>query len=485
MLQNKDIKNLSELKLTFLSKQKKSEFFFEFVDVLKIGKFHSLFSKVKQKGISSLMLIRIMISLPFIEQGNIHSFSKSSWNLVNIGKDAFYRLKNNPFINWRRFLFNVARTSIQTLEGRNKEGAKEQNDSPTAFVFDDSPTEKRGYKIEGVSRIWNHVIQKSVLGYQLLVMGYFNRTTLLPVNFSLHREKGKNKKKLFGLKPSHYKKQYKKKRQNKSEGAIRKKELGISKIDSVINMIIYAVKNGITADYVLTDSWFTCWELVETTIECNMNFIGMFSKVKTLFGYNGKQLAYKEIRRLNKGKIKRNKRFNLYYIRTVVDWHGKTIVLYHTRKGKRGKWKTLLSTDLRLDFTKTVEVYQIRWSIEVFFKESKQMLNLGKSQSNDFDGQIADTTISLIQYNFLSIRNSVERYETIGGVFKNTKEDIKEIKIHQRLIALLIAILEAIDTIFEEVDIDDIFVRVINDDEVFNKISTLISIFNSDLKNAA
>lgn len=121
----------------------------------------------------------------------------------------------------------------------------------------------------------------------------------------------------------------------------------------------------------------------------------------------------------------------------------------------------------------------------MFFKESKQMLNLGKSQSNDFDGQIADTTIRLIQYNFLSIRNSVERYETIGGVFKNTKEDIKEIKIHQRLIALLIAILEAIDTIFEEVDIDDIFVRVINDDEVFNKISILISIFNSDLKNAA
>lgn len=86
--------------------------------------------------------------------------------------------------------------------------AKEQNDSPTAFVFDDSPLGKRCYKIEGVSRIWNHVIQKSVLGYQLLVMGYFNRTTLLPVNFSLHREKGKNKKKLFGLKPSHYKKQY-------------------------------------------------------------------------------------------------------------------------------------------------------------------------------------------------------------------------------------------------------------------------------------
>lgn len=110
--------------MTFLSKQKKSEFFFEFVDVLKIGKFHSLFSKVKQKGISSLMLIRIMISLPFIEQDNIHRFSKSSWNLVNIGKDTFYRLKNNPFINWRRFLFNVARAPFKPLKAAIKRWPK-------------------------------------------------------------------------------------------------------------------------------------------------------------------------------------------------------------------------------------------------------------------------------------------------------------------------------------------------------------------------
>ena len=95
----------------------------------------------------------------------------------------------------------------------------------------------------------------------------------------------------------------------------------------------------------------------------------------------------------------------MYYIRAVVLWNGRPVVLYFTRKGKRGNWKTLLNTELSSNFSKTVEVYQIRWSIEVFFKESKQLLGLGKNQSTDFDTQIADATIVMIQHIFLSIKN--------------------------------------------------------------------------------
>ena len=57
----------------------------------------------------------------------------------------------------------------------------------------------------------NHVIQKHVLGYVLLVMGYYNGSVFIPLNFSFHREKVKKKKNRYGLKPKHYKKQYQKK----------------------------------------------------------------------------------------------------------------------------------------------------------------------------------------------------------------------------------------------------------------------------------
>ena len=80
MLQSKDIKNLSELTLSFCSKHKKSKFFTDFVSVLKLGKLHASFSSVKQKRVYSLLLIEILLSFPFLDQNNVHRFVNSNWN---------------------------------------------------------------------------------------------------------------------------------------------------------------------------------------------------------------------------------------------------------------------------------------------------------------------------------------------------------------------------------------------------------------------
>ena len=485
MLQDKDIKNISELKKTFVLAHKKPEFFTKSVDVLKIGKYHSIFSQVKQKGIPSLLLIKILISFPFIDQKSVYGFTLSYWNrFVGFGKDAYYRLKNNYGVNWRGFLMGVVREVFNTL---NKKGITTHANGTAikAFIFDDTPIGKTGHAIEGVSRIWNHVIHKSILGYQLLVMGLYDGTMFIPINFSFHREKGKNKKKPFGLKPKHYRKQYKKKRGKNTFGAERKKELDITKIASVVKMIKHAVESGVMADYVLTDSWFTCWEIVETSIKNQLKFIGMFSKAKTLFTYRNKKMTYKEIRQLNKKQIKRSRRFHLHYIKTVVNWNGQKVVLYFTRRGKTGNWKTILSTDLKLSFNETVEIYQIRWTIEVFFKESKQMLRLGKNQSNDFDAQIADTTIVMIQYIFLSLRNRMDKYESLGKLFENTKAEVIESRLQERLVALLIAILDIITELFEQLDEEEIIEKIIHDEQAFEKIRRLFISPKNSFQRAA
>ena len=484
MLHNKDIKNLSELKMTFVSKHKKQSFFTEMIKSLKIGKHHALFSGVKEKGISALTIISILISFPFIEQKNVHKFVNSYWNkFAGFGKDVYYRLKNNPKINWRKFLFAVVKRAIITLSERPQTQSSETKIK--AFIFDDTPVSKRGIFTEGVSKIWDHIIHKSILGYQLLVMGFYDGTMFLPINFSFHREKGKNKKRKFGLKPKHLKKQFNKKRDKNTAGYTRKKELDISKIKSAVNMIKSAIKNGITANYVITDSWFTCLELVKTSLENNLHYIGMFSKVKTRFLFGKKEYSYKTIRKINRKNIKRNRRYNLYYIRVVATWHGQPVVLYFTRKGKNGNWKTILSTDLSSNFNKTIEIYQLRWSIEVFFKEAKQLLDLGKSESQDFDAQIADTTITMIQYIFLTVRNRIEKYESIGKLFENTKAETLEIKLHERLILLLIAIIEIVEELFEDADIEKLFTKIINNENAFEKIKLLILQHKKEIKFAA
>ncbi len=474
MLQYKDIKNLSELESTFVDRHKKTEFFLKIIDILKIGKFHSIFGSVKQKGVSPLLIIRILITFRFVGQKNVHSFTKSYWNkFAGFGKDIYYRLKNKTTINWRGFLSGVIRQAITTLERYGSVNCV-NGQTIKAFIFDDTTIQKTGYKMEGVSRVWDHVVKKHVLGFQLLVMGFYNGSTFMPIDFTFHREKGRNKKMPFNLKPKHLRKQFNKKRALQTPGAKRKKELDISKISAAIKMIKRAVKQNIQADYVLTDSWFTCWEMVRTALENNLHYIGMFSKVKTLFGYRGKQFTYKEIRKMHRRTIKRNRKFNLYYIRTVVEWNDCKVVLYNTRKGKRGKWKTIISTDLSANFSKTVELYQIRWSIEVFFKESKQMLGLGKCQGKDFDSQIADTTISMIQYVFLSLQNQIEKYESLGRLFEKTRDGQIEIKLHERLLVLLLAIIEIIGKLFEQVDSEEIISKMIHDEKAYNQIRSII-----------
>lgn len=383
-----------------------------------------------------------------------------------------------------QFLFGAATRSLDAV-GRPDSDSVNERSGIRALIFDGTTIEKTGYKIEGVSRVWNHVVNRSVLGYQLLVMGYFDGTFSVPLDFPFHGEKGKNKKNRFGLKPEHYRKQRKKLRGKSSPGAGRKKELDEEKISMAIKMIKRAVAKGINADYVLTDSWFTSWEIVKTALDNGLIYVGMFPKVKTRFDYRGKPMTYKVIRRRNRKKIKRNKRFNPYYIGVVVEWKSRPIVLYFTRKGKNGNWKVLLSTDLSSGFNQTVEAYQVRWSIEVFFKECKQLLGSGKSQSTDFDVQIADTAITMAQYIFLAVQHRMNNYESLGGLFENTKAEVLEMKLHQRLLALPIAIVRTLQGIFEQCDSDQPMERLIHDPAVFEKLEPILYPSSSSSGRAA
>lgn len=121
---------------------------------------------------------------------------------------------SNSRINWRAFLFCIVTQVIATTKKR--EDKTTDKNIIKALILDDTPISKTGRKIEGVSRVFNHVLHRSILGFQLLVMGYYDGSMIIPINFSFHREKAKNKKKKYGLTSRYYKEQYKKKRDKKS-----------------------------------------------------------------------------------------------------------------------------------------------------------------------------------------------------------------------------------------------------------------------------
>jgi len=173
-----------------------------------------------------------------------------------------------------------------------------------------------------------------------------------------------------------------------------------------------------------------------------------------------KELTIKQLRKLKK-RLKRSRSKRLYYMSYIGEINGIKVKLFLTIKGVNGAWHTIISTNTNLAFNSMIEIYNIRWTIEVFFKEAKQLLGLGKSQSINFDVQVAQTTITMIQYLLVSLKYRMEAYETIGGLFKDIKQDYIEHKLNERLLSAIIEILAVLDLLTGGVDIEETISKLI------------------------
>ena len=156
-----------------------------------------------------------------------------------------------------------------------------------------------------------------------------------------------------------------------------------------------------------------------------------------MYKYNSKievNIKFKTISQLKKQQLKpkRCRKFNYDYHHYITQIKGLKVAVFISKRGQNGNWHPLITTDTSLKFVKAIEVYSIRWSIEVFFKEAKQLFRLGKCQSTNFDVQVAQITIIMTQYLLTSVRCRMEAYETIGGLFKDLKQDYIENKLNIR-----------------------------------------------------
>ena len=144
------------------------------------------------------------------------------------------------------------------------------------------------------------------------------------------------------------------------------------------------------------------------------------------------------------------------------------LTLFFSRQGTNGKWRVILTTDTRLSFIKLAEIYQIRWllsgveiwTVEVFNKEAKQLLNLGGCQSSNFDAQIADTTISMIAYILLSFRFRYENYESKGALYRSMNAEYLRMTLDRRLWGLFLDTIQVIAQIWN-LDADELLLRVV------------------------
>lgn len=473
MLPSKDINKIWELKNSFTHKWVEPDFIKSSLKNFSFSSLCNALGPFKLRGYSFEGIFTILLSLSFQGIDSVNNMYNHYLSThIEAKKDVFYRFKNNEQICWRIILWLFARKFRNIV----KERSIGSDNSPRCFIVDDSTLPKTGRFIEKVSRVWDHVQRASILGFKLLVAGYWDGTSFIPLDFSLHREAGKNKNRPYGLKPKYYRKQFSKKRKLQSHSYDRAKEADISKLESALKMFSRAIRQGFQIDYVLIDSWFTCTAFIDAVKKVKkqtVHLIGMYKIPRALFTYRDRQLTYNQLRN-SLGKPKRCRKLRLYYHHALVEHNGYTLKIFYSRQGKNGKWRVFLTTDTSLSFIKMIEIYHIRWSIEVFFKESKQLLNLGACQSNDFDAQIADTTIIMIQYILVTLRYRFETYETKWGLFKRIGEEIKQYRLSERLWGLFIELLCVIEKLFEGFDEMELIEKIMNDEEAYKIICRLL-----------
>lgn len=535
---NKITKNIEQIEIVASNSSKTSDSLSNVIDKFALKRSFSVFNSVKRCGILVSDALLILILLPFWSKENIYALFKSGLTSEQIDgkKDVYYDLKNNEKINWRTLLYMIANRFKYLVSNE-----EQLQTAIKAIIFDDTTIQKAGVGIEKVSRVFDHVSKKYILGFKLLVCGFWDGSSFIPIDFSMHRERGtniekaerkimklvkiikglsqnintlkKNKKQvqneikqktkeyskqptkansnqldsknkslkriikqlsakeknlktkkkgiekleeelsemklksgIYGLSKDELENQHKKTRARNTSGYKRAKECDIKKTDSTICMLKSAVKKRFIPDYVLTDTWFFCYKLLKTIVEIGkgIHLISMakIGTSKYILLENKKEYYPMELISRYERKIKYNRKLKAHYIKVAALYQDIRVNMYFVRLGRTKKWRLLVTTNLSLSFEKLIEIYKIRWTIEIFFKECKQYLQMGECSSRNLDAQIADVTLSMIRYILLSYYKRIHYNQTIGYLFKGLIDSVLEESIIGRLQNLFFTLIE-------------------------------------------
>jgi hypothetical protein len=169
---------------------------------------------------------------------------------------------------------------------------------------------------------------------------------------------------------------------------------------------------------------------------------------KTQYEYNGKKYRLSALYQKVRKHMKESKRTGLLLKRLRVKMPGsnKAVTIVFAKgycepeaesiKGKKQSaqphWVAFLCTDSRLQAATIIKHYTKRWAAEVCFKECKQLLDLGKDQSNNFKAQVFATTVSFLRYAVLNYLNEKEHKGSPGSLFEHLVDQTAQITYAQK-----------------------------------------------------
>ena len=395
---------------------------------------------IKQQGVPSSVLLLYLLLIRILDVSMFRFYKEKWYGLLSedVGKNCFYRFLNNAAYNWRCLLLGVAKQFLRIVKRRGGNCG----DLPDFYIVDDTTIEKTGVHFEGLSRVHDHTSGRHVLGYKMLTLSYCDGKSNIPLDCSLHREKGRRKD--YSLSHEERMGLFKKKRDADSAGYKRKKELDEPKTKVALEMVRRSWKRWIRAAYFMADSWFDGIDFIKGLREIAGGALHVLCMTKNggrKYEHNGQKLAGADFVARNERHAKTCRQYKCRYFKVDVTFEGVELRLFFIQYGKSKEWHIILTTDRSLSFVKAFEYYQIRWNTEVMYRECKQYLGLGKCLSTDFDAQVADCTLSLATYTMLTLYKRFGDYETMGELFRQMQGDLMPLTLWQRILPVIVKVM--------------------------------------------
>jgi hypothetical protein len=177
-------------------------------------------------------------------------------------------------------------------------------------------------------------------------------------------------------------------------------------------MLQRALRAGFSAAYVLADAWFGCKENIACCLENQLTGIFQMKRGLLTYRYRGQAYSVYQLYGLVQRRMRpanRRARFKTASLivslsletasRPPTRWVEVRLVFSApVRAQSTNTWVVFLCTNAQLSEAKILEVYSLRWSIEVYFKEIKQNLGFLKEQSGRYQLAYASVHLSALRY---------------------------------------------------------------------------------------
>ncbi len=357
----------------------------------------------KIRGHSPIEILYALVLLPFLNISMTSLWAKKSVKMtLEAQKDSYYRFLNCEQFHWRRFIYRlflrISSTSKASLQDK-------------VLIVDDTVIPKTGKKMEMVGYHYDSGKKRTRLGYKLLQLGYHDGVNFYPVDMTVHTSNNRPNEKSRTI-------------DKRTIGWRRRQEAGEKRTDALLKMLDRAWKSGIDASFVLFDSWFAHDSVISSIVGIGYGVICRLKRNRVKYLYDGQAYTLKQLWQ----KVAKNKAISLqrgsvkgFCLDVSLPKSGRVRLLFISN-GKKD-WQAFLCTDTDMDASQILDYYARRWSIELYFKDAKQMLYLGKEQSEIFEAVIASISITMIRYLLLVyLMRQMHPVGPVGPLFKELAE---------------------------------------------------------------